>query len=277
MLRRRFLALFFLLGAFAGSRKAAWARPMRIRTGSWLEVRKLKGKAIYQDRRGRWRAWVGLRFQTVGDRFETTKGASAVLRLESGIGTIYVSESTKFSLKQRYTTKDGGIVTQLHVTQGQIRLKVRKFTNPSSRLEILTPAGIAGVRGTEFGVSTQPSGQTGIATRSGRVAAIAQSQTVDISNAQQTLIAPQSPPTSAQPLKDDPGLYLQVAKLQGKRVQLMGKVDPVNVLLIEDVPQSTASNGAFNYLIAQWRGNVVRVKVITPLGTERRYELPVIA
>ncbi|NJN48594.1 MAG: hypothetical protein HC805_00725 [Alkalinema sp. RL_2_19] len=165
MFRRRFLFLLGLLGGFANHRSIAWGRPLLVRTGSWLEVKQLKGKAIYQTtNRRRWKAWVGLRFQSVGEVFETAADSTVVMNLESGIGTIFVAERTKFSIKQRYTTKDGGQVMQLYVERGQIRLKVRPLTNSNSRLEIMTPAGIAGVRGTEFGVGIQPNGQSGVAT-----------------------------------------------------------------------------------------------------------------
>jgi FecR protein len=275
MSRRRFLRLIAACGALLSVPSTVWARTLRVRTGSWLEVQAFKGDVTYYGRR-HLRAWVGLRFKNTGDALETGRNATAVLALQSGLGTIYVAEQTKLTVRQMTTTPDGGIVTLLEVSQGQVRLKVRSLTNPSSRLEIITPSGVAGVRGTEFGVSIQPSGQTGIATRSGLVGAVAQGETVAVAQAMQSLVVPQSPPTTAQLLRDDPGLTLDVARPEGKQIRLIGKIDPVNIMLIEGQPQNTDRDGAFDRLVGQWRGNVIQVKVITPLGTMRRYELPVI-
>jgi hypothetical protein len=46
-------------------------------------------------------------------------------------------------------------------------------------LEISSPSGVAGVRGTVFGVAVDPKGKTGISTLEGAVATTAKGQTCD--------------------------------------------------------------------------------------------------
>jgi hypothetical protein len=65
---------------------------------------------------------------------------------------------------------NNGRITRLLVPRGQVRLQLRPFTNPGSRMEIETPAGTSGVRGTEFGLNVQPDGKMAIATLEGSVA-----------------------------------------------------------------------------------------------------------
>ncbi len=262
---------------FAGLR-STYARVIPIGKAGWLEVKKLQGKVIYQRQQVRQIAWNGLRLKHVGEILETQAESGAILALDQGIGIVHVAENTRFQIKTLHTTAKGGRVTLLEVTQGQVRMKVRPMKNPASRLEIHTPAGIAGVRGTEFGVSVQPSGKTGIATLSGRVDAEAQGETVAVGKALQSLTMPQEPPQPAAPLRDDPDVRLDLARLDNGQLRLVGDTDAVNVLLVNGSPQSTDRTGHFEIDLpfTTEKGNI-ELRVITPLGTQKRYELPIVS
>ena len=90
----------------------------------------------------------------------------------------------------------------------------------------------------------------------------------------QTLIVPGEPPTPPVPLRDDPRLDLQqIESAQGGRAaRIVGRLDPVNLLLIEDQPQVVPPDGQFS-LEAPLRNGRITAIVITPLGKRQTYEL----
>jgi hypothetical protein len=188
-----------------------------------------------------------------------------------------VSENTDLRISRLQASPSGGRMTELTIERGQARLQVRPFTNPDSEFEIRTPAGVSGVRGTEFGVAVQPDGRTGVATLEGSIEASAQGESVTVPAGFQTLIVQGEPPTPPVPLTDDPGLdvtVLRSIRVDGAAgVQLAGRIDPVNLLMIEGMIQPTDRTGAFDVQLPV--GDRIRATVVTPLGTEQLYELVV--
>jgi len=244
------------------------------RRSGWLELTHLTGKAVYERARVRRKAWIGMRLRRAGEIFETGKGTNATFQLDQGLGTVEVFESTHFRIKALYQTSSGGRVTQLSVEQGQVRLKVRPMTNPSSRLEILTPVGINGVRGTEFGISVQPSGKAGIVTRSGLVYTSAKGETVEIEKGFQTLTMPGESPLPPKPFKDDPNVFSTRSQIEGDRVRLTGKTDAVNLIFLNGLLQDTDREGNFNYSFPIGDATFVVMRVLTPLGRRKDHWLP---
>jgi hypothetical protein len=248
----------------------------RLRLNGWLRVEKLEGRVIYRrlERSAPLKAWLGQRLSQVGEILETAADGTALLVLDSGLGTLTVAQNTKLTIKALHTNREGGRITRIEVLRGQVRLKVRPLTNPSSRLELQTPVGITGVRGTEFGLAVQPSGQTGVATLSGRVDAAALGTTVTVDEARQTVILPGLPPQSPQPLRDDPDLKMSLAEGSAGRVRLVGVTDPANLLLVDGEPYNTGPGGDFEIVYHSRGQAVMTLRSITPLGTQRKYEIP---
>jgi FecR protein len=249
----------------------------RVRVDRWLAVSALSGSVTRQQGNRSQTAQMGDRIQSVGDGITTGGGASARLDVDTGIGSVYVSEGTKMRIQGMEVAPDNGRITRLQVLRGQVRLKVRRFTHGGSRLEIQTPSGLSGVRGTEFGVAVQPSGKTGMAVLEGKVVSSAQGREVVVNQGFQVFTIPGEPPSPPQPLRDDPSLEYRFEKTieQGiRRARLVGKVDPVNTVIVAGVPQSTDREGRFRTDV-KLVPSFFKLQVIvnTPLGKQKVYDL----
>ena len=265
------LALSFQVPAVAQSSDVG------VRVDHWLAIQQMTGTVSFDRPSGSRAARVGDRLEAIGDGVTTGTQSGASLLLDTGVGVINVLEYTNLRVTRLEATPDSGRITHLDVIRGQVRLKLRKFTSPNSELEIRTPAGLSGVRGTEFGVAVQQNGKTAIATLSGAVVTSAQGSRVTVPARFQNFTIPGEPPSAAVPLRDDTTLAAEFVKLidQGiRKVRILGRVDAVNIVTVNGVPQTTDRNGQFRsdlFLAASFlRVNVV---VTTPLGKTQAYEL----
>ena len=130
------------------------------------------------------------------------------------------------------------------------------------------------MRGTRFGVSVQPTGTTGVATLEGSVVTEAQNQQVNVDAGLQTLVIPGEPPLPPTPLKNDPFLDVQfIAAVDQGIAQIKGRIDPVNLLVINEQTQTTNREGAFDLRVPLSSNHRVRVVVITPLSNRQTYEI----
>lgn len=249
------------------------SRTIQFRFKRWIDVQSVSGNVTLINRNGRESARVGQRLQSVGDGIATGAQSSATLNLDSGIGTLQVSENSQFTI-QEIQNNDGGAQTKLNVSQGQVRLKLRTFTNPSSRLEIFTPAGVTGVRGTDFGVSILPSGKTGVATLRGKVAAAAQGKTVEIDRGFQSSITPGSAPLPPVPLRNNPSLDIQVfSKEDNGQVHIVAQTDDINLISIGEKVIEPNTQGIVNFRLSIGGDRSVQLLVTTPLGKQQNYQI----
>jgi hypothetical protein len=245
-----------------------------VRVDRWLELQRIAGSVTFKRGQSNQTATVGTRLESTGDTLVTGADSSASLAVDTGIGTVQVSENTTLRVQRLESLPSGGRVTRLEILSGQARLQVRAFTDPDSELEIETPAGVSGVRGTDFGVSVRPDGTTGVATLEGKVLASAQGQSVLVDAGLQSLIVPGEPPTPAVPLREDTRLDVTFIGFVGaSQVQIRGQVDPVNLLLIGDQPQAVDRNGQFNFQGSVTDDRPIPAVVITPLGSRQAYEI----
>ncbi len=251
------------------------AEQLQVNVDRWLEVRRPVGQVLYTHAQKTQSARNGIRLQSVGDTITTKKGSSVILAIDIGTGFIKVSENTTIQIRKLFTTSGGGRITQLQVKAGQVRLQVRKFTNSSSSLEIETPAGVAGVRGTDFGVSVQQNGKMGVATLNGGVATNAQKQTVLVNAGFQNLTIPGEPPSSPIPLREDTRLNIRQLIANGNQVRIVGSLDPVNLLTIAKQSQNTDKSGNFNITVPLPANRQVEAVVLTPLGKTQIYQLAI--
>ncbi|NER79609.1 MAG: FecR domain-containing protein [Leptolyngbya sp. SIO1D8] len=244
----------------------------------YLRVRSMTGNVMFQNGNTSRTARVGDRLQAVGEGLTTRQVSTARLEVDTGIGFVDVSENTRMRIQRMEIAPDNGRITYIEVPQGQVRLQLRTFTHEGSEFEIQTPAGVSSVRGTEFGVSVQPDGRTGVATLEGLVETAAQGETVEVPEGFQNLTVPGNPPSPAVPLRDDPELtYEIVRRIEGgnRQLQFVGQVDPVNLVLVENEPQEIDVNGQFTLPFLPIRGQRVEITVITPLGNRRDYDLAI--
>ncbi len=260
------------------SSRSVLAQPQQltVRVNRALELQQLRGQVTLLRGNASQAARPGDRLQNVGDGVRTGRQSSSALVLDSGIGQVNVAEQTQVQIRELSAAPSGGRITRLQVTQGSVRLQVRKFSNPDSRLEIYTPAGITGVRGTEFGVNVQPSGKMSVATLNGRVATSAQGEEVGVEAGFQNFTIPGEPPTQPVPITNNTQLdYRWVRRTDRnlRALQLEGQVDPVNTVLVNNVVQNTDRNGKFSLIVPATSFPKLRVEVITPLGLQQNYAL----
>lgn len=250
---------------------------LQIRNSRWLEIQQVVGRVLYQQGDRAQPAQIGGRLQSVGEGIATGAASRSVLSMDTGIGLINIAENTELRVNQLQQLPDGGRVTRLTVTRGQANLRVRSFTHPTSELEIQTPAGWSGVRGTEFGVTVQPDGKTGVATLEGKVVAVAQGQTVDVNAGFQSLIVPGEPPAPATPISTEPPrLQLEfLSATSAQTARIVGRIDPVNLLILDNTPQTVDRTGRFELTVPLPPNRRITVKVVTPLGNQQTYELAV--
>ena len=249
------------------------SRTIQFRFKRWIDVQSVSGNVTLLNRNGRESARVGQRLQSIGDGIVTGARSSATLNLDSGIGTLQVSENSQFTI-QEIQNNDGGAQTKLNVSRGQVRLKLRTFTNPSSSLEIFTPAGVTGVRGTDFGVNILPSGKTGVATLQGRVAVAAQGKTVEIDRGFQSSVTPGNAPLPPVPLRDNASLDVQVLDQEtNSQVHLVAQTDDINIISIGKLVIEPNAEGILDIRIPMGINRSIEVRVTTPLGKEQNYQI----
>ena len=262
--------VFLLGGLVFGSHNVAKGALLG-QNDRYLEIQQVNGNVTYQGRPAR----VGDRISAAGEGVNTGPRSSTVLLIDSGVGTINVSERTNLQVQSLYIEPTGGKVTLLALNGGQARLKVRRFTNPHSSLRIKTPAGIAGVRGTEFGVAVGLRGKTQVGTLEGAVATTAQQQTVLVQPNYASTVLPGKPPTPPRLL--DKTLYLKV--LQGllkaghNRVRVIARVDPNNSVYFNGRLLDTREDGYFDIVVPLPASDYIQFAVLNPLGQERVYKL----
>jgi hypothetical protein len=251
--------------------------PLRVRLDRWMVLRSLSGAVTYEHRAKSQPAKLGNKLSMIGDGVTTGPNSTATFEVDTGIGFMAVAERTKVKITDLDYAPDNGRITRLSVTSGRVRLKLRKFTHKGSRLEIRTPAGLSGVRGTEFGVIVQPDGKTSIAVATGAVAMDAQRQSVSVPAGFQNLTIKGEAPSPAVPLKNDTMLrYTLEPSTEGgvRRVRLVGQVDPVNSVIVNNVPQVTDRLGRFQSSLQATPTRLkFKVVVATPLGKEQTYDV----
>ncbi len=240
----------------------------------WLEVSRLSGSVTYRGTSVR-SAQRGDRLNQSGHGIDTSRRASTVLNIDSGIGTVAIAENTRFFVQRLGILADGARVTVLSVTQGQARIQARPFTNPNTRLELHTPSGVAAVRGTEFGVSVAADGKSSIGTLEGSVEVSAQAVSVQVDAGFASVVVPGEPPTPPIPLDQVLQLELVDVHRRDRNLHLQGRINAANTLLVNGREVAIGRSGWFSTVIPLARSHrTVTVTVRNPLGDEREYPIP---
>lgn len=254
----------FLLGM--GFASAAMAQV----SGRWLEINRISGNVTYQSGGSR-AARVGDRLNAPGQGVSTADRASTSLGLDTAIGSINVAANTQVWVQRLNVTGDGGRVTILDIPRGQARIQVRSFTNPSSRLELHTPSGVAAVRGTDFGIIVAEDGRTTIGTAEGAVEASAQGISVMVEPNFASVIRPGEPPSEPHPLDRELALQLDNLTRRGDQVNLEGQINPTNQLLFNGEGVPVRRTGYFRTTISLPPLRRLELVVQNPLGEQRTY------
>ena len=239
-----------------------------------LEVQETQGSVTFKGSQAR-RARIGDRL-VAGQGLTTGKRSSAIIAIDHQIGLIKVAENTDLVVRRLDVTSNGGNITLVSVNHGQVALRARPFTNPTSRLEIRTPSGVAGVRGTEFGVGVSPNGSTAVLTTEGTVSANAQGQTVLVPKGYSSMIYPGEAPTPPRPTVETVALTVEtVRQYRSGLTRFVGRVDPINLVLFQDQPLDVDRDGRFRLEVLGRQSNYLRLRVRTPLGHEKDYMIQI--
>ncbi len=234
----------------------------------WIAIQQIRGQVTLQGRPAK----VGDRLESVGQTLKTGDRATAILTLDDGISPVRVTENTELRVKTLKNQPDGGKVTVLNVTRGQVRFQVRPFTHRSSRLNVETPSGVAAVRGTIFGVGVRPEGGTEVFTRKGAVAVSAQDRMVMVTKGRTSKIRPGQSP---QLLPVNTTLDLQTLVSSGNQVKVVAQYDPVNTLWMNNQQLTVEQDGRLDAMFPIPANRRLRLEVRNPLGRKQVYDLAV--
>lgn len=270
-----------LAGSFSGTLKPLIAggvpRDRQQSQERYLEIAEITGTVTLETgslkQQGR-PAKVGDRLKAPDEGISTGSNSSAKLAVDSGIGTIDVSENTNLQVKRLSTLRNGAKTTDLAMNRGRNRVRVRSFKNPQSRFSIQTPTGIAGVRGTDFTVVVLPTSETRVYTAAGDVEVAAQNQTQRVTGGYYSFIAPGKPPTQPNLVARSLRVSLQLlpAPDEGK-VRVSGTVNPTDAVFINGQALDLNSAGEFETIATIAPTRRLTLLVRTPLGEEQVYEL----
>jgi hypothetical protein len=248
---------------------------LQVRTNQWLRVEQISGNVRYRNRAAR----VGDRLQAVNDEISTGNNSSAVLSVDTAVGTIYVAPNSTIRINSFRIAPDNGRITNLFVPRGKARLQIRKFTNRGSQLNIQTPAGISGVRGTDFAVFAQPNGRTVLTTYQGSVASTAQNRTVIVKGGSENFMIAGQPPSAPMPIKNDPSLRYVIDRRivnNQRAIFFMGYTNPVNIVKVNGIEQKIDRNGQFTLELPATSTLTLNVTVETPQGKVNPYAIPIL-
>lgn len=251
---------------------------LQVKNNRYLQVEQVNGTAFFRNQNANRPARRGDRLTNVGDEIVTDAKSTVVLSIDTGVGFVNVSEQTIVRINALQVTNDNGRVTILQVPRGIVRLKIRRFTNPSSRFDLQTPAVVTGVRGTEYLVNVKNDGRTVLATLDGGVLTSAQNVDVLVNKGFQNQTIVGSPPSQPIPIQDNTDLDYQVLKYFeyiDRQVFFVGKVDFANTVTINGVEQNVDQDGQFRTALETnsiFRTEI-QVIVTTPSGKQSTYDL----
>ncbi len=254
---------------------------IQVQNDQWLKVEELSGDVQYRNlyNYANRPARVGDRLQVASDEISTGANGSAVLSIDTGVGSIYVEENTTIQIRSLQVASDNGRITNLFVPRGKARLQIRKFTNRGSQLNIQTPAGISGVRGTNFIVRARPNGDMLLTTIQGNVATSAQNQTKMVKGGFENLTVIGKPPSNPVPIANDASLkYILDRKTSGlgRFIFLIGYTNPFNIVKVDGIEQSLDKAGKFSLKLPVTSSLKVQITVETSTGKIQAYEIPIL-
>ncbi|WP_193876801.1 FecR domain-containing protein [Coleofasciculus sp. LEGE 07081] len=180
--------------------------------------------------------------------------------------------SSRGGSEKRLLAQSSGVKTL--ADRGEALLLAQRKSSRNYPVRVETPAGIAGVRGTSFGVSVGPDGKTGISVIKGSVGAIAQDQEVIFTDGQYVVLSPGTSPTQ-------PGVTPELAKLRIRSVVrtspytalVTGQVDPMDIVFINGKAIETDSQGKFKVAVALPPSHRLSFVVRGPTVRMRFYEV----
>ena len=275
--------------------------------GRSLEIREIRGTVTFKGRP----AVVGDRLVAPGDEIITGPDSTARLAIDNNTGIVEVAEKTAVKISSLSGEKD----TAIFVSLGRVRLSIGKTaaTTPAANtstiippnqiasvntfsglgklnqiaqqkssartapVRVETPEGVAGVRGTSFGVSVGPDGKTAVETIEGAVGVSGRTDSeVVVNGGSATTIFPQTPPVA--PSASPRLAQLKVRslfRLSGNIYRLKGQVNPIDLVYVNNQAIKLDREGKFSIQGILPPSRRLKIVVRGPSVTERHYSFAV--
>lgn len=278
--------------------------------GRSLEIEEFRGTVSFKGRP----AVVGDRLLAPGDEIITGPDSTARLGIDNNTGIVEVAEKTSVRISNLSSSAGGEKDTAIFVSRGRVRLSIGKTaaTTPAANtstiippnqiaalnsfsglgkssqivqqkssaktapVKVETPEGVAGVRGTSFGVSVGE-GKTAVETIEGAVAVSSSSDSeVVVNSGSATTIFPQTSPV--EPSASPPLAKLKVrslGRLSGNIYRLSGQINPIDIIYVNNEAIKIDRNGNFKIQGILPPSRRLKIVVRGPSVTERHYSLAV--
>ncbi|MEG4087096.1 FecR domain-containing protein [Microcoleus sp. POL10_C6] len=279
-------------------------------TGRSLEIEEIRGTVSFKGRP----AVVGDRLLAPGDEIITGPDSTARLGIDNNIGTVEVGEKTAVRISNLSSSAGGEKDTAIFVSRGRVRLSIgktaaatpaantstiippnqivalntfsglgkssqiaqQKSSAKTAPVRVETPEGVAGVRGTSFGVSVG-GGKTAVETIEGAVVVSGSADSeVVVNSGNSTTIFPQTSPVA--PSASPRLAQLNVRRLlrfSGNIYRLSGQINPIDTLYVNNEAIKIDRNGNFKIQGILPPSRRLQIVVRGPSVTERHYSLAV--
>ena len=274
--------------------------------GRSLEIREIRGTVTFKGRQ----AVVGDRLLVPGDEIITGPNSTARLAIDNNTGIVEVAEKTAVKISSLSGEKD----TAIFVSLGRVRLSIGKTaaTTPAANtstiippnqiaslntfsglgklnqiaqqkssartapVRVETPEGVAGVRGTSFGVSVSE-GKTAVETIEGAVGVSGRTDSEVVVNAgSATTIFSQTPPVAPSASRRLAQLKVRsLFRLSGDIYRLSGQINPIDLIYVNDEAIKIDRQGKFSIQGILPPSRRLKIVVRGPSVTERHYNLAV--
>ncbi|MEG4121410.1 FecR family protein [Microcoleus sp. N9_B4] len=275
-----------------------------------LEIEEIRGTVSFKGRP----AVVGDRLLAPGDEIITGPDSTARLGIDNNTGIVEVAEKTAVRISTLSNSAGGEKDTAIFVSRGRVRLSIGKTaaTIPAANtstiippnqivalntfsglgkssqiaqktrsaktapVRVETPEGVAGVRGTSFGVSVG-GGKTAVETIEGAVAVSGNTDSeVVVNGGNATTIFPQT--SSVAPSASPRLAKLKVRRLlrlSGNIYSLSGQINPIDIIYVNNEEIKSDRNGNFKIQGILPPSRRLKIVVRGPSVTERHYSLAV--
>jgi hypothetical protein len=279
--------------------------------GRSLEVQEIRGTVIFKGRQ----VQTGDRLVAPGDEIVTGPDSTVRLAIDNNIGIVEVAEKTALrisSLSGSGSESD----TSIFVSRGQVRLSVGKTVAATQTAKVSaiippqqiaslntfaglgqspqiaqqrraakrapvrveTPEGVAGVRGTSFGVSVGPDGKTGVETIEGAVGVLSRAGTeeVVVSRDNWTVVFPQAAPVAPAATPRLASLRVRsLSRVSGNIYRFSAQIAPMDLVYVNDREIKVDRAGRFNIQGVLPPSRRLKITVRGPSVREKHYELAV--
>lgn len=150
-------------------------------------------------------------------------------------------------------------------------------TTSDAPVRVRTPRGVAGVRGTAFGVNVGPNGKTGVQTIEGAVGVGGRNREVAANTGANAVINPGSIPIVNPTTPRLATMRLRsIFRSNSRTTRFLGQVEPMDLVFINDVPIETDADGKFDVTLPMPPSGRFRFVVRGPSVRERVYVISVL-